>query len=103
MIAHDCISGPPQVMFITNTTVADSLQVYWYHNRIQLTTNKADGILVYESDQVTSQVLLVAVFNSVDRSRSGTYTCRALGMWELWWNDFRNNDGVKESRIIPEF
>jgi len=25
-----------------------------------------------------------------------------LGMWELCWNNFRNNDGVKESRIIPE-
>ena len=63
-------------MFITSTTVvlegdkvnltcnvindsdamADSLQVYWYHNGIQLTTNKSDRILVYESDQVTSQV-----------------------------------------------
>ena len=26
-----------------------------------------------------------------------------LGMRELCWNYFRNNDGVKESRIIPEF
>jgi len=26
-----------------------------------------------------------------------------LGMRELCWNNFRNNDGVKESRIIPEF
>jgi len=26
-----------------------------------------------------------------------------LGMWELCWNNFRNNDGVKESRIILEF
>jgi len=26
-----------------------------------------------------------------------------VGMWELCRNNFRNNDGVKESRIIPEF
>ena len=26
-----------------------------------------------------------------------------LGMRELRWNNFRNNDEVEESRIIPEF
>jgi len=26
-----------------------------------------------------------------------------LGVWELCRNKFGNNDGVKESRIIPEF
>ena len=26
-----------------------------------------------------------------------------IGMRELCWNNFRNNDEVKESRIIPEF
>ena len=26
-----------------------------------------------------------------------------LGVRELCWNNFGNNDGVKESRIIPEF
>ena len=25
------------------------------------------------------------------------------GVWELCWNNFGNNDGAKESRIIPEF
>jgi len=26
-----------------------------------------------------------------------------VGMWELYWNNLSNNDGVKESRIILEF
>ena len=26
-----------------------------------------------------------------------------VGMWELCWNNLRNNDDLKESRIIPEF
>ena len=28
---------------------------------------------------------------------------RRLGVRELCWNNFGNNDGAKESRIIPEF
>ena len=31
------------------------------------------------------------------------YFCMGVGMRELCWNNFRNNDRVKESRIIPEF
>ena len=27
----------------------------------------------------------------------------SLGVQELCWNNFGNNDGTKESRIIPEF
>jgi len=29
--------------------------------------------------------------------------CSVIGVRELCWNNFGNNDGAKESRIIPEF
>jgi len=28
---------------------------------------------------------------------------QSVGVQELCWNNFGNNDGAKESRIIPEF
>ena len=93
------ISGQPDITFITNTTVlfegskviltcnvtndpdavANSLQVYWYNPKgLQLKIDTNDGILVYNStDRNTGQVQSVLVFDSVNRSKTGTYTCRA--------------------------
>ena len=58
---------------------ANSLQVYWYNPKgVQLKTIANDEILVYSNvDQTTGQVQSVLVLDSVNRSKTGIYTCRA--------------------------
>ena len=59
--------------------------------------------LVYlESSNMKEAVFqLIATYFVYNQSYPKPLLC--LGVRELCWNNFGNNDGAKESRIIPKF
>ena len=102
MISH---VGPPKIIFISNHTVSTegnkviliciaisdvdtnhSLQINWYKGNKLVIPNGKSIILHQEPDSVSRQLKSIILFDPVNCTDDGEYTCRA----------FNHNDSFSE-------
>jgi len=107
---YHCFTGPPTIVHITNDTVVfegnkttlmcnatndgdavNPLTIVWYNLKGEKVKSNDKHTLVYNTtDQVTGQVQSVLLFDPVNHTDSGEYTCHA----------FNDDDCYTEDKII---
>jgi len=105
-----CIIGPPVINFITKETVVfeghkvtlicnatndvdavASLRIKWYNVKGAMVKSKNKHRLVYDrTDPVTGQVQSVLLFDPVNHTDSGEYTCHAFNDYDCYTEDKTN-------------
>jgi len=107
-ITINASAGPPTIVHITDDTVVfegnttalmcnatndedavNPLTITWYNSKGQNLESNQHNILVFSvTDQVTGQIQSVLLFDPINHTDSGDYTCRA----------FNDNDCYTENR-----